>query len=74
MTKKQRKKLKAKQVKAFIDLGYPEAMGISEKKFKKLVPLPENKPRAVLVVSPKAVSIFTLRIKNSQFTKYITIN
>ena len=72
MTKKQRKKLKAKQVKAFIDLGYPEAMGISEKKFKKLVPLPENKPRAVLVVSPKAVSIFT-QLRLAKFVNYLDL-
>ena len=58
MTKKQRKKLKAKQVKAFIDLGSPEEMGISEKKFKKLVPIPKNKKGALLIVSPQKISVF----------------
>ena len=52
------KQVKAKQVKTFIDLGYPEAMGISEKKFKDLVSIPEDKPGALLVISSKAVSIF----------------
>lgn len=50
--------VKEKQMAPFIKLGYPAAMGLTEEGFKKIVPLPEDRPGALLVVSERAVGLY----------------
>ncbi|MCK4967814.1 MAG: hypothetical protein KAS12_02050 [Candidatus Aenigmarchaeota archaeon] len=50
-------KVRQQQLKQLLDIGIPDAMGISEKEFSNLVPLPERKEGTLLVVSSKALSL-----------------